>query len=229
MSVYANEVKAYLERYQREVDGERFARSARGRRMGIQEWAPQTEHSYRHRCDCGGHLQVFQEEYRTDSSGQRYRAKHAVRSKQGGRLLPFGLISMMRGRRGPFRTVVLSEAPANRGRLFSIENGHRRLTTRTLSKCRFRLPWISRSTSKNFNYLTRGKGSNRPDRGFQCVRSAQGHLQRLSTGRRRGPVQSPDRRERGATCRGARAAATSPLTPGGAKRRLPGEVEITGM
>jgi hypothetical protein len=85
MSAYANQVKAYLERYQAEVgDSELIDPHA------VAAWA----------YDKGLHkpnlktvidaiaadiAQVFREEYRTDALGQRYRAKHAAREKKAGK------------------------------------------------------------------------------------------------------------------------------------------------
>lgn len=85
MSAYANEVKAYLERYQKEVDGSGLLDP-----HAVAEWAYRNglhKPSIRTVIDAiaADISQVFREEYRTDGSGQRYRAKHAVRSKQGGK------------------------------------------------------------------------------------------------------------------------------------------------
>jgi len=83
MSAYASQVKAYLERYQSEVgDDGLFDPHA------VAEWA------YRnglHKPNLKTVIdaiatdisQVFREEYRTGEQGQRYRAKHAARTKQG--------------------------------------------------------------------------------------------------------------------------------------------------
>jgi hypothetical protein len=87
MSAYANQVKTYVERYQKEVGGDGLIDAHQ-----VAEWA------YRN----GLHkpniktvidaiasdiAQVFREEYRTNENGQRYRAKHAVRSKSGNRTM----------------------------------------------------------------------------------------------------------------------------------------------
>jgi hypothetical protein len=85
MSAYANQVKAYLERYQAEVGGDGLLDPHL-----VAEWAYRNglhKPSVRTIVDAiaADISQVFREEYRTDESGQRYRAKHAVRSKQGGK------------------------------------------------------------------------------------------------------------------------------------------------
>lgn len=83
MSAYANQVKAYLDRYQDEVGSDGLIDP-----HAVAEWA------YRnglHKPNLKTVIdaiaadisQVFREEYRTDKLGQRYRAKHAVRSKKG--------------------------------------------------------------------------------------------------------------------------------------------------
>jgi hypothetical protein len=85
MSAYANQVKAYLERYHAEVGGDGLLDPHL-----VAEWAYRNglhKPSVRTIVDAiaADISQVFREEYRTDESGQRYRAKHAVRSKQGGK------------------------------------------------------------------------------------------------------------------------------------------------
>lgn len=85
MSAYANQVKAYLERYQLEVGGDGLLNPHL-----VAEWAYRNglhKPSVRTIVDAiaADIAQVFREEYRTNESGQRYRAKHAVRSKQGGK------------------------------------------------------------------------------------------------------------------------------------------------
>ena len=85
MSAYANQVKAYLERYQLEVGGDGLLNPHL-----VAEWAYRNglhKPSVRTIVDAiaADIAQVIREEYRTDESGQRYRAKHAVRSKQGGK------------------------------------------------------------------------------------------------------------------------------------------------
>jgi hypothetical protein len=85
MSAYASQVKAYLERYQREMDDDGLVDPHL-----VAEWAYKNglhKPSVRTIVDAiaADIAQVFREEYRTDESGQRYRAKHAVRSKQGGK------------------------------------------------------------------------------------------------------------------------------------------------
>ena len=85
MSAYVNQVKAYLDRYQTEVGGDGLLDPHL-----VAEWAYKNglhKPSVRTIVDAiaADISQVFREEYRTDESGQRYRAKHAVRSKQGGK------------------------------------------------------------------------------------------------------------------------------------------------
>ena len=83
MSAYANQVKVYLERYQREVGGDGLLDP-----HAVAAWA---FHNGLHKPSLRTVIdaiaadisQAFREEYRTDESGQRYRAKHAVRSKLG--------------------------------------------------------------------------------------------------------------------------------------------------
>ncbi|MBS2127337.1 hypothetical protein KEX41_09340 [Burkholderia thailandensis] len=82
MSAYANQVKAYLERYQVEVGGDGLLDP-----HAVAEWAYKNglhKPSVRTVIDAiaADIAQVFREEYRTDEKGQRYRAKHAVRSKK---------------------------------------------------------------------------------------------------------------------------------------------------
>lgn len=87
MSAYANQVKAYLDRYQDEVGSDGLIDP-----HAVAEWA------YRnglHKPNLKTVIdaiaadisQVFREEYRTDELGQRYRAKHAVRSKKGNKTM----------------------------------------------------------------------------------------------------------------------------------------------
>lgn len=87
MSAYANQVKAYLERYQTEVGGDGLIDP-----HAVAEWA------YRnglHKPNLKTVIdaiaadisQVFREEYRTGERGQRYRAKHAARFKQGNKTM----------------------------------------------------------------------------------------------------------------------------------------------
>jgi hypothetical protein len=85
MSAYANQVKAYLERYQAEIGGDGMldphAVAAWAYRNGLHKPSVRTVID----AIAADISQVFREEYRTDESGQRYRAKHAVRSKSGGK------------------------------------------------------------------------------------------------------------------------------------------------
>lgn len=87
MAAYANQVKAYLERYQAEVGDDGLIDA-----HAVAEWAYKNglhKPSLRTVIDAiaADIAQVFREEYRTDVSGQRYRAKHAVRSKKGDKTL----------------------------------------------------------------------------------------------------------------------------------------------
>lgn len=83
MSAYAHQVKAYLERYQHEVGGDGLIDP-----HAVAAWAYKNglhKPNLRTVIDAiaADISQVFREEYRTDENGQRYRAKHAVRSKNG--------------------------------------------------------------------------------------------------------------------------------------------------
>lgn len=85
MSAYGNQVKAYCERYENEVGGDGLLDPHR-----VAEWAYKNglhKPSIRTIVDAiaADISQLFREEYRTDEHGQRYRAKHAVRSKQEGK------------------------------------------------------------------------------------------------------------------------------------------------
>jgi len=83
MTAYANQVKAYLERYQTEVGDDGLIDP-----HAVAAWA---YHHGLHKPSLKTVIdviavdiaQVLREEYSTDALGQRYRAKHAVRSKQG--------------------------------------------------------------------------------------------------------------------------------------------------
>lgn len=83
MSAYANQVKSYIERYQAEVGGDGLLDP-----HAVAEWAYRQglhKPSIRTVVDAiaSDIAQLFREEFRTNGDGQRYRAKHAVRSKQG--------------------------------------------------------------------------------------------------------------------------------------------------
>lgn len=87
MSAYADQVKSYLKRYQEEVGGDGMIDP-----HDVAQWAYQNglhKPSLKTVIDAiaSDIAQVFREEYRTDAAGQRYRAKHAVRSKQGNKTL----------------------------------------------------------------------------------------------------------------------------------------------
>lgn len=87
MTAYANQVKAYLERYQAEVGDDGLIDP-----HVVAEWAYKNglhKPSLRTVIDAiaADIAQVFREEYRTDPLGQRYRAKHAVRSKKGNKTM----------------------------------------------------------------------------------------------------------------------------------------------
>lgn len=85
MSAYGNQVKAYIELYEAEV-----GRGSLIDPHALAEWAYERglhKPSVRTVVDAIATdiAQYFREEYRTDERGQRYRAKHAVRSKTGDR------------------------------------------------------------------------------------------------------------------------------------------------
>lgn len=87
MTAYANQVKAYLERYQAEVGGDGLLDP-----HAVAEWAFKNglhKPSLKTVIEAiaADIAQVFREEYRTDALGQRYRAKHAVRSKKGNKTM----------------------------------------------------------------------------------------------------------------------------------------------
>lgn len=84
---YNNEIKDYFERYQRETGHTGLIDP-----LELASWA------YHHglikpnvktviEAIAADITQVFREEYRTDRHGRRYRAKHAVTTKQGNRTL----------------------------------------------------------------------------------------------------------------------------------------------
>jgi hypothetical protein len=87
MTAYANQIKAYVEQYQSEVgaDGllDPHAVAAWAYKKGL------VKPNLRTVIDAiaSDISQVFREEYRTDQNGQRYRAKHAVRTKQGNKTM----------------------------------------------------------------------------------------------------------------------------------------------
>lgn len=83
MSAYANQVKSYIERYQTEVGGDGLLDP-----HAVAEWAYQRglhKPSIRTVVDAiaSDISQFFREEFRTNEDGQRYRAKHAVRFRNG--------------------------------------------------------------------------------------------------------------------------------------------------
>ncbi|MDR5748741.1 hypothetical protein QCE73_36785 [Caballeronia sp. LZ029] len=87
MSAYANQVKAYLERYQEEVGDDSLLDPHE-----VAAWAYKNglhKPSVRTIIDviASDIAQVWREEYRTDPNGQRYRAKHAVRERRGTKTL----------------------------------------------------------------------------------------------------------------------------------------------
>jgi hypothetical protein len=87
MSAYGNQVKAYIERYQAEMGGNALLDP-----HAVAEWAYAHglhKPSVRTVVDVIAQdiAQFFREEYRTNADGQRYRAKHAVRSKDGDRTM----------------------------------------------------------------------------------------------------------------------------------------------
>lgn len=87
MSAYANQVKSYIERYRSEHGEDGLLDPHE-----VAAWAYQEglyKPSVRTVIDAiaADIAQVFREEYRTDSRGQRYRAMHAVREKSGNKTL----------------------------------------------------------------------------------------------------------------------------------------------
>jgi hypothetical protein len=87
MSAYGSQVKSYIERYQKEMGGDGLLDT-----HAVAEWAYQRglhKPSVRTVVDAiaSDIAQYFREEYRTSEDGQRYRAKHAVRFKQGDRTM----------------------------------------------------------------------------------------------------------------------------------------------
>ena len=87
MSAYANQVKAYIERYCAENGDDGLLDPHE-----VAAWAYQNglhKPSVRTVVDAiaADIAQVFREDYRTDAHGQRYRAMHAVRSKSGDKTL----------------------------------------------------------------------------------------------------------------------------------------------
>jgi hypothetical protein len=87
MTAYSNQIKTYLERYKKEVGGDGLIDA-----HTIAEWAyknglhkPNTKTIID--AIAADISQAFREEYRTNNKGQRYRAKHAVRSKSGAKTL----------------------------------------------------------------------------------------------------------------------------------------------
>lgn len=87
MSAYGNQVKAYIERYQAEVGGDGLLDP-----HAVALWAYQRglhKPSLRTVVDAiaADVAQYFREEYRTNADGKRYRAKHAVRFKEGDRTM----------------------------------------------------------------------------------------------------------------------------------------------
>lgn len=88
MSAYSNSIKDYIERFRRD----------QGRGDGLVDPHEVAEWAYRNGCHkpnvktvidsiAADIAQVFREEYRTDSRGRRYRAKHATTQKVGNKTL----------------------------------------------------------------------------------------------------------------------------------------------
>jgi hypothetical protein len=87
MTAYSSQIKLYLERYKKEVGDDGLIDA-----HAIAEWAyknglhkPNTKTIID--AIASDISQTFREEYRTNKNGQRYRAKHAVRSKNGNKTL----------------------------------------------------------------------------------------------------------------------------------------------
>lgn len=87
MTAYSSQVRSYLERYKKEVGDDGLVDphlvAAWAYKNGLHK--PNTKTIID--AIASDIAQVFREEYRTDKNGQRYRAKHAVRSKKGGKTL----------------------------------------------------------------------------------------------------------------------------------------------
>lgn len=87
MSAYSNQVKEYLERYRAMHDGAPLVDphevAAWAYQNGLHKPNPRTIID----AIAADIAQVFREEYRTDENGLRYRAKHAVRRKEGNKTL----------------------------------------------------------------------------------------------------------------------------------------------
>jgi hypothetical protein len=87
MSAYSHAIKTYIDRYRREVRNEGLLDA-----RDLAEWAYENglhKPSFRRIIDtiAADIAQTFREEYRTDGSGRRYRAKHAATSKSGNKTL----------------------------------------------------------------------------------------------------------------------------------------------
>lgn len=87
MSGYSNAVKHYVERYKKEVGSDGLLDA-----HAVAEWAFQNglhKPSVKTVIDAIATdiAQVFREEYRVDSFGRRYRAKHAATQKRGNKTL----------------------------------------------------------------------------------------------------------------------------------------------
>ncbi|MEO1828856.1 MAG: hypothetical protein ABGX82_08555 [Pseudomonas sp.] len=87
MTAYSNQIKQYLDRYKKEVGDTGLVDA-----HDIAEWAyrnglhkPNTKTIID--AIAADISQAFREEYRTDAKGQRYRAKHAVRTKKAGKTM----------------------------------------------------------------------------------------------------------------------------------------------
>lgn len=83
MTAYTNQMKAYIEQYQAETGGDGMLDA-----HAVAEWAYSRglhKPSMQTVVDAiaADISQYFREEYRTNEDGQRYRAKHAVRFKNG--------------------------------------------------------------------------------------------------------------------------------------------------
>ncbi len=87
MTAYSNQIKQYLQRYKEEVGDTGLVEA-----HDIAEWAYRNglhKPNTRTIIDAiaADISQAFREEYRTDKNGQRYRAKHASRTKKGSKTL----------------------------------------------------------------------------------------------------------------------------------------------
>lgn len=87
MSSYSNAVKDYVERYRSEVGSEGLIDPHEVAAWAYREGLHKPNATAIIDLIARDIAQVFREEYRVDSRGRRYRAKHAVTEKRGNRTL----------------------------------------------------------------------------------------------------------------------------------------------